>query len=562
MLDNEWSYTSKREVFDHMGSNVFLVVSPGRVACYVSDPDVIQQITTRRADFPKPVELYKGVDIFGKSVVSTEGMIWRHHRKLTSPSFTEKSNMMVWKESLHQGQAMVDSFLPAGQPTSAPTLDLGAASMHLSLHVIARAGFGVHLLWPHEELASTGHLSVPPPGHALTYKDALSTLLEHIIQAFLLPQWFLARSPLRTNKVAYQALCEWRLYMQEMYASKRAEVADGASSASGMDLLGALVRGAGVTPDSKAQLLTDDEILGNAFVFILAGHETTANTIHFSLVQLAMHPSSQRALQASIDSILGTREPDSWSFDDDLPRLAGSLTGAVMNETLRLWPPVTGIPKSVAHSGPQPLVVGGKRVSVPPGALVNLNTIGAHYDPKNWPHSSPADLKTFRPERWIPDGVAAAAAAADHRNSVTSGVAEDEDDQGGDDVAPGLFRPRRGAYLPFSDGPRACLGRRFAQVEVLAVLAVIFQKYSVELAVEEIVCDGGWPFAPSGQAGLEKRELLTDEKEKRGAWVKAKGKVEDLFRDGMGTVITLQMRKGRVPVRFVRRGEERFVYDE
>ena len=72
----------------------------------------------------------------------------------------------------------------------------------------------------------------------------------------------------------------------------------------------------GASPTNK-QLLTDDEILGNAFVFILAGHETAANTIHFSLLFLALHPSSQRRLQKDLDKILGDKPISEWNYEED-----------------------------------------------------------------------------------------------------------------------------------------------------------------------------------------------------------------------------------------------------
>lgn len=93
-------------------------------------------------------------------------------------------------------------------------------------------------------------------------------------------------------------------------------------------------------PPNK-QLLTDDEILGNAFVFILAGHETAANTIHFSILFLAMHWSSQKHLQDDLDAILGEKPVAEWDYDNDMPKLFGSMCGAVMNEELRLVPPVS-----------------------------------------------------------------------------------------------------------------------------------------------------------------------------------------------------------------------------
>lgn len=335
--------------------------------------------------------------------------------------------------------------------------------------------------------------------------------------------------------------------------------------------IGALVRGAGITADTLSsndpekgqatkQLLTDEEILGNAFVFILAGHETAANTLHFSILFLAMNWASQAHLQADLDDIFGTAPISAWDYERDVPKLFGSMAGAVMNEELRLIPPVIGIPKCVPEAlGPQPLTLaGGRRVVVPADTYVTLNAPATHRNPRYWPtmcgaNASPEeitnDLNAFKPERWLKSS--GATPPSQHLAAEdAAGSADEADDIGGPqsaDTSNSLFHPQRGAYIPFSEGYRACLGRRFAQVEVLAVLAVIFRDYSVELAVDEF-----------GASDDEVEGM--DEEARRRVWDKAKTRAEDLLQNGMGTIITIQMRKGKVPMRFVKRGSERFKF--
>lgn len=521
----------------------------------VADAEAVNQITTRRNDFPKPIEIYSSVDLFGKNVVSTEGAYWRHHRKITSPPFTEKNNHLVWVESLHQAQSMMTSLVGEGQNESGPLKNVAAEAMRLSLHVISRAGFGVRLEWPHEEVNSQ-----IPKGHTLTYKIALERLLENIIVVMLTPKWLLRSSPFQLHKVANEAYVEWGKYMREMYQDKRDEVKSG-ETREGMDLMGALVKGAGFTAESlnanghadtekgttsaSKQLLTDDEILGNAFVFILAGHETAANTIHFSIMYLAMHWSSQKRLQEDLDAILGDKPVSEWDYDEDVPKLFGSMCGAVMNEELRLIPPVIGIPKSTAEGRPQGLQLGGQHVTVPQDCFLNLNAVAVHRNPKYWPHTSDEDLLDFRPERWLLDS------SKSHGNTDENAYAEEEglDFDGPDrraDTASTLYRPPKGAYIPFSEGYRSCLGRRFAQVEILAVLAVIFKTWSVELDVSAFMTD--------------EEVAAASEEQKREAWNKADARARDLLRTGMMTIITIQMRKDKVPMRFVKRGNERFKF--
>ena len=101
--------------------------------------------------------------------------------------------------------------------------------------------------------------------------------------------------------------------MKELFESKKAAIKSG-SEGGNVDLMNALIKGAGITSEhlgtgEKAlpQSLSEEEILGNAFVFLLAGHETAANSIHFCLVLLAIDIASQRHLQSDLDEILQGR---------------------------------------------------------------------------------------------------------------------------------------------------------------------------------------------------------------------------------------------------------------
>lgn len=354
------------------------------------------------------------------------------------------------------------------------------------------------------------------------------------------------------------------LYQRKLTALAKYDKTDSSSKDDpSMDLMGAMITHSGLLDGSaKANPhagLNEEEILGNSFVFMLAGHETAANTITHSLYFLAMHPSKQRQLQREVDELFQGRPIDRWDYDRDLQPLFGGMTGAVMNETLRLIPPVVVIPKSTFGVADQKLTLSDREVVIPAGTYVGLAANASHRNPKYWPHkparsvadggpvhpkSDPNnDLDEFKPERWILDPSAKPLV----EQTKDDALQKDADDVGVNtdaDTAASLFRPAKGAYIPFSEGFRACLGRRFAQVEILATLAVILQKYSVELAVDD------W-------AGDEEIERMNGS-EKRDVWVKARSRAEKYMNEGMGTIITIQLRDGKIPVRFVRRGEERF----
>lgn len=347
--------------------------------------------------------------------------------------------------------------------------------------------------------------------------------------------------------------------MNELFATKAKDAMEGKGS-EGMDIMGSLVRSSygpssahGPTRISSSRVekgqgtkfaLSDSEILGNAFVMIVAGHETTANSIHFSLIELAISPRSQRQVQAEVQKIFADESPETWDYDTNINNLLGGMLGATLNEQLRLMPPVVNIPKSVGQGHDQTIIIDGKKITLPVGAHINLNTVGLHRNPRYWPtepskiNTHDNDLNDFKPERWLVKRVA--------RDESATESSEDDDFGGftGETTSEGLFRPVRGSYIPFSEGARSCLGRRLAQVKIMGVLAVIFQRYSIELAVDEWATDED----VSRMSAEEKRELYS----------KAQRKARETIR-GATTLITLKLHPGFIPVRLVKKGEERFV---
>lgn len=556
----EFTFDYRHEVFNRVGHDTFLVVSPGGTCMYTCEPAVISQITTRRNDFPKPTHIYRSLDIYGKNVVTTERDAWRTHRKATSPPFTEKNNHLVWNESIRQAEAMLKSWVGEDGKGGIKVDRVMDDTMRLSLNVISAAGFGRTMDWPTAETLAastadeTGYVDHSKiknedrdidPGHEMSYTYAIHCLLDNILFQFLLPRWLLEKIPSATTRKANQAYYEWGNYMKELLLKKKEDVESGVADRETNDILTQLVKAQLV---GKGQL-NETEVLGNMFVLILAGHETAANSIHFSCLYLSLFPESQRRLQADLDKTFDGRPPSEWNYDEDLPALFGGMAGAVLAEELRLVPPVVGIPKSTMEGvGPQKLTVEGKECLVPGGTYIALCTGAAHRHPGYWPKAPPRlpggrtahpianidnDLEEFRPERWIltetdgetldKDGIPIETLAKEEGLGVNESS----------DTSDRLYKPVKGSYLPFSEGYRACLGRRFAQVEVLAVLAVLFQEYSIELAVDKYATD-------------EELDRM-DDNEKAEIWHKASEDARELMLNGLGVIITLQLRKGNFP---------------
>ncbi|KAL1597316.1 putative P450 monooxygenase [Paraconiothyrium brasiliense] len=342
-----------------------------------------------------------------------------------------------------------------------------------------------------------------------------------------------------------RAMSEWGNYMDEIFQLKKDQVSSG-QDAHGMDLFRALIRNSGILDENQTTIQKSD-LLGNAFVLMLAGHETTANALHYSLIFLAMHWSSQKKLQDDIDEVIQGRPISEWQYEETFKPLFNSMPAAVMNETLRIMTPINNIPKSTAPGRPQQFTMRGEQYTMPGGTQVSLSC-AIHKNPRYWP--APAgqeivngipDAQRFRPERWL--------SKSQTTDSFTDIAYDDEELRGpsGEDTSSKLFKPVKGSYIPFSDGFRSCIGRRFAQVELLTAFAVIFTQYSVELAVDE------W-------ASEEELESM-DEKEREQVWRKAADRAWYLLEKKTASIITLQLRGHTIPIRLVKKGEERLKFD-
>ena len=310
-----------------------------------------------------------------------------------------------------------------------------------------------------------------------------------------------------------------------------------------MDFMGHLARSSyelddgGAGKESQRQRLTRDEIIGNAFVMLVAGHETSANVLHFSILELATNPASQRRLQKDVDELLGDRDPETWEYESVVNKLMASMLGAVMNEVLRLIPPVVDMPKKVSAEHDAIVTMDGKQYTLPKNTGVSVLAVSAHRNPRYWRtqpskiHPGKSDVDDFVPERWL----------------KTSEDSKLDDGQAPEDAVTSaqLYRPPSGSFIPFSAGARSCIGRRIAQVEIVAMLAVLFQKYSVELALDE--------WASDEELSKMSREEATE------VYAKAQKKSRETL-ENCASVLTLKLQRGQyVPVRLVKRGEERFV---
>ncbi|XP_036387492.1 cytochrome P450 4F3 [Megalops cyprinoides] len=188
-----------------------------------------------------------------------------------------------------------------------------------------------------------------------------------------------------------------------------------------------------LSKDEEGNGLTDEEIKAEADTFMFEGHDTTASGISWVLYNLAVHQEYQDQCRSEINALLEGRDTEEIEWDDltNLP-----FTTMCIKESLRLHPPVTAVTRRFS----QDMTVPGSRV-IPEGNICLMSIYGTHHNPEIWP-----DPEVYNPLRFHPDN-------SKGRSPL--------------------------AFIPFSAGPRNCIGQNFAMVEMRVVVALTLRRFRV-----------------------------------------------------------------------------------
>ncbi|KAM9650210.1 thromboxane-A synthase isoform 1-T1 [Trichechus inunguis] len=189
-------------------------------------------------------------------------------------------------------------------------------------------------------------------------------------------------------------------------------------------------------PRALSRPLSMDEIVGQAFIFLIAGYEIVTNTLSFATYLLAIHPDCQEKLLREVDRFYEKHAVLEYhTLQEGLPYL-----DMVIAETLRLYPPAFRFTRESAKD----CELLGQRI--PAGAVLEMAVGALHRDPEYWPQP-----EAFDPERF---------------------------------TAEARRRRRPFTYLPFGAGPRSCLGVRLGLLEVKLTLLRVLRKFRFQACAE------------------------------------------------------------------------------
>lgn len=384
------------------GDAVRIPLTPKHTFFLLSRPEHAEHLLVAHQDRYVKAFTYRPLKAFlGDGLLTSEGATWQRHRRLIQPVFNHRHVQAFAPAIVGAARARAAGW------TRGANIDVGVEMRTLTMDVIGRVLFGADLA---DEAEPVGRAVTRLQGAAIATSlipDLGSLQRTRAVATHIVPGLGAAATTLES---LVTRIIDMRI------AAPHPEPTDL------LDLL--LAAGAGEQPLSR------DEIQDEVMTLVLAGHETTANTLTWAFTLLSRYPAARDRLAAEIAETLGDRDATADDFE------ALPWTQAVISETMRLYPPAWTIERDAVVADD----IAGVQVSV--GDTVAISPYLLHRNPEFWPNP-----EGFDPRRFLPD-------------------------------APG--RPRY-AFLPFGGGRRICVGAGLAQLEATLALATLAQSALLDL---------------------------------------------------------------------------------
>lgn len=369
-------------------------------AYQVNNPELIHQVLTTQNKIWHKSVVYKNTlaDYLGDGLLISDGDFWRRQRRLMQPAFHTKRISAYAQTMVENTNHMLETWQIGS------TRDIAHDMMELTLWIVGKTLFDVDFRQDQNAIA-----------------EALDNLLRDVStesrQMVRLPDWI--PTPLKHRKQHTVDLLDH--VVMPLIEERREHPHDTG------DLLSMLI----MAEDEDGTQMSNQHVRDEALTLVLAGHETTANALTWTLYLLSEHPDIEAKLQAEVDSVLGKRTPSL----DDLKHLV--YTEMVLKESMRLYPPAWSFSRqTIADTQLGEYPIKAKRMALVIPYAVHRNET---YFP---------DPERFDPERFN----------ADNEHAID-----------------------KYTYLPFGGGPRICIGNAFAMMEAKLILAGIVQRFQLRL---------------------------------------------------------------------------------
>ncbi|KAL9269304.1 Cytochrome P450 CYP72A219-like protein [Drosera capensis] len=405
-------------IIDTYGKNSFTWSGPVPQV-NIFEPELIREILTKPDLYLKP-NVTPVFALLLPGLINLEGEKWTIHRRLLNPAFHVEKLKLMMPAFYSSCLELITEWEGIVTKTGSVELDVEPRLATLSADAISRAAFGSS----YEEGTRLFEL----------LKELTSLTLQLARSVYIPGSRYL---PTATNRRMKEV--DWEIQSLLKGIINKRTAAMEAGEAPKEDLLGIMLgsisdeaRTRGNTKDHYK--MTIKEVIDECKLFYLAGQETTAVLLVWTLIMLSKHEDWQARAREEVMNMFGKTNPDY----DGLNKL--KIVTMILHEVLRLLPPLTVMTRLVHNE----LKLGN--FLLPAGVLVSMPLMLVHQDPQIWGE----DANDFNPERFS-EGI----------SKATKG---------------------KTAYFPFAWGPRVCIGQNFALVETKVALTMILQRFSLELS--------------------------------------------------------------------------------
>ncbi|KAJ7031686.1 cytochrome P450 [Mycena alexandri] len=376
-----WQWQWRNQVYSKYGLQTMSVMAylSGRPAIYTISMDVARQILSVKGQFKKPELTTLLMKLWGPNIFTENGAEWSRHRRIMNPAFTPETNAFVWDEAANLYQQMIENEGWVHQDDLKIPAINGVTSK-FALILIARCGFGQSISW-----------ETKSPGSGMLFGEALLIVSRSSIVRLITPRWMYKLPIQRLHQIesAYSSL---GILMKELISTRREELAleEEDSAHKQKDVFRLLLRAS--QGQGKLQM-SDDELVGNTFLMLFAGHETTARALDAAIGFLALYEDIQEEVFQEIRSVMSLDGKLAFEHYSRLTKVQSAFL-----EASRLFPAVMMIFREttdiVTLKTDEEDGHGGQ-VTLGPGTWVAVDVPGIHYSPRYFP--APED---FRPSRW------------------------------------------------------------------------------------------------------------------------------------------------------------------
>jgi cytochrome P450 len=399
----------------------------GRLVTWITEPSLIKTVLLDRRDhFNKAIQIRLLGPLLGKGILTSDGNDWKWQRQVSAPIFRHQDLISMVPAIVRCADHMVANWrsAPTGQ-----TRNVDADMSKVTFDVISAT------------LLPSDDVNVAPAIENSSgdfQKGVTWSLLYSLLSA---PSWV----PRPGRTAALQSVVSLRKSVGRLIAERRA------STVKHNDLMQRLMD---AKDPETGNLMTDEQLIDNLLTFYLAGHETTAKSLTWTLFLLASAPEWGEKICEEVERVTGGAPVG----PEHIEKLV--LTQQVIKESMRLFPPVPALGRST----PTETELGGRTIAA--GTFVQIPIYAIQRHKKYW-----TDPDRFDPSRFTPENEA---------------------------------KIPRYVYMPFGAGPRICIGMAFAMIEATALLATLVRaaRFGVQPGLEPeplarvtLVPKGGMPLA-------------------------------------------------------------------